>query len=45
MRAWTEGWDWAWMAVLAAGWAIVIAAAAYRAVRLANRPPADGGRS
>ena len=45
MHGWMDGGDWAWMTVMMITFVVVIAAAVYVAVRLANRPPSDRGES
>lgn len=45
MRAWMDGWDWVWMTAMMVGWAVLIAAAVYAAVKLAHRSPTGRGGS
>lgn len=35
---WSSGWDWLWMSLMMGFWAVVVAAAVFFAVRLAQRP-------
>jgi hypothetical protein len=45
MHVWMDGWDWVWMTGMMVTWVVLIAAAVYVAVKLANRPPPDRGKS
>jgi len=38
---WMGGWGWFWMTFMIVFWVVVLGAAAYVAVKLANRPPSD----
>ncbi len=39
MHAWINGWDWVWMTFMMGFWVVLLGAAVYIAVRLAQRPP------
>jgi hypothetical protein len=38
MHTWVSGWDWLWMTLIMGFWLVVLGAAVFVAVRLAQRP-------
>jgi len=42
MHDWVNGWDWVWMSFMMVLWVVLIGAAIYIAVRLAQKPPREG---
>lgn len=44
MHGYVDGWDWLWMTAMMTVWIVLIGAAVYAAVRLAQRDPRDRGK-